>query len=308
MGKYVKVVGQEVRDRDPADAEKIMVNDPAARLVVDEAWEPLVDRKTFDRVQRKLTARRDRCTSHKKKNMDAYLLSGLVFCGHCGAKMTGSKTTRRKGGAVYEYPRYICSSYHSKGSHVCGCHSVDQGALLRVLLAKLREVVFCGGHREALRDRVVARMEARAATDPAELDAMRGRLATLDAEIEQGARRLLRAPDDVADLLGRELSAMRRDRDRLVSQVSDLEGAAAPVDVAAEADAAVDRLWGLAEELEKAPPVRVRELVRRMVARVELRFGRVEKAKRVECPFLKGRIELRPDPLLCSPVSRGDWI
>lgn len=48
--------------------------------------------------------------------------------------------------------------------------------------------------------------------------------------------------------------------------------------------------------------------MRRMVARVELRFGRVEKAKRVECPFSKGRIELRPDPLLCSPVSRGDGI
>ena len=74
-----------------------------------------------------------------------------------------------------------------------------------------------------------------------------------------------------------------------------------------EADARVDRLWRIGRELDTAPPARLRELANRMVDRIELRFGRVVKGKRTECPFLKGTIHLRRDPLFFSLVNRGNW-
>jgi hypothetical protein len=130
----------------------------------------------------------------------------------------------------------------------------------------------------------------------------------LDREIDHGVKRLLRAPDDVADLLAQELSNMRRERERLARELDDLEQPRDPADIEAEVEAAVSRLWTLAEELGQADPARLRELIRRMVARIELHFDHIQRGPRVECPLSKGTIDLRPDPILFRLVSRGDWI
>ena len=73
-------------------------------------------------------------------------------------------------------------------------------------------------------------------------------------------------------------------------------------------NAATDRLWSLAEDVEEAAPAKVRELVRQMVSRIDLYFDHVKKGTRVECPFSHGTITLRADPLLYRLVNRGDWI
>lgn len=44
-----------------------------------------------------------------------YLLSGLIRCGSCGARMIAQRTTRRKGGRVYPYGYYRCSFAAHKG-------------------------------------------------------------------------------------------------------------------------------------------------------------------------------------------------
>ncbi len=62
----------------------------------------------------------------------------------------------------------------------------------------------------------------------------------------------------------------------------------------------------LAEELQNAEPARLRELIRRMVARIDLWFDHVPKGNRVECPLSRGMIELRPDQISYRLVSRGD--
>ena len=211
-------------------------------------------------------------------------------------------------GKSHSAVRRLCDTLvrrcHADG--IIGNH-IDQAGLLAVLLGKLREAILVGGHREVLRERIVERLKARQEASPAEAEGLRTRLASLDQEIQHGTRRLLRAPDDIADLLGEELSGLRRDRDRLAAELDGMSGSE-PTDVEGAADAAVDRLWNLAEELRQAKPVRLRELLHRMVARIDLHFDRINKGTRTECPFSSGSIELRPDPILCSLVSRGDWI
>ena len=75
-----------------------------------------------------------------------------------------------------------------------------------------------------------------------------------------------------------------------------------------EADTVVDRLWTLGEELQEAPPARLRELVRQMVTRIDLRFNRTKQGRRTLYPFAGGKVSLRPSPLMYRLVSRGDWI
>ena len=130
-------------------------------------------------------------------------------------------------------------------------------------------------------------------------------MAELDREIEQGTKRLLKAPDEIADLFGAELARIRRERDRLGAELVNLEDHA-PADLEADVEATVDRLWTLADELGKANPARLRELIRRMVSRIDLWFDAKQIGPRVKRPFSKGCIDLRPDPLFFRLVSRGD--
>lgn len=61
----------------------------------------LIDKATFDRVQEKLKHNKRFATKPKEK----FLLSGKVFCGHCGANMIGTSGTSRNG-TIHTY--YTC--------------------------------------------------------------------------------------------------------------------------------------------------------------------------------------------------------
>jgi site-specific DNA recombinase len=311
MGKYHRVAGTEIKERDPserrANGQSLVRDNPESeQIVIRDAFPALIDRETFARVQAKLADRKRRTTSHKAKNGDRYILTGLLHCARCGAKMYGTKKTRQKKGKKDQWEKYICSTYHTQGKSRCGYHSIDQDRLLTFLLRKLRDAVLAGGHREELRSRVLDRLSARTTSDAGQLDALQSKVADLDKEIQHGTRRLLRAPDNIADLLAAELSNMKRERDRLAAELEQLVASAKPVDLEAEADAVVDKLWTLADELQHADPARLRELVRRMVARIDLWFDRVPKGNRVECPLSRGVIELRPDEISYRLDNRGD--
>ena len=77
----------------PAGKPNAIFNPREAWTVVKNAHEALVDQGTFDAVQAKIQRRRRRpgqgYRTHTKGNGDAYLLTGLVYCQHCGRKMHG---------------------------------------------------------------------------------------------------------------------------------------------------------------------------------------------------------------------------
>jgi hypothetical protein len=65
--------------------------------------------------------------------------------------------------------------------------------------------------------------------------------------------------------------------------------------------------WTLHRDLEKARLAKLRELIQRMVERIELPFDAVPKAKRTDYPYSRGPITLRPDASLSRLECRGDW-
>lgn len=81
---------------------------------VENGCPALIDRATFDRVQ----ARLDLMAKHGAKNKAVeveYLLTGKIFCGHCGATMQGVSGTGKGGGKWYYYQ---CSA---RRKHLNGC-------------------------------------------------------------------------------------------------------------------------------------------------------------------------------------------
>lgn len=79
---------------------------------MENAFEPLVTKEVFDKCQKILAANK-RKSAHFKKVDNAYLLTGKIFCGHCGSSMSGVSGTS-KTGDVHRY--YHCRKAKLKKS------------------------------------------------------------------------------------------------------------------------------------------------------------------------------------------------
>ena len=74
--------------------------------VVENAFTPLVTKELFEKCQRRMAANK-MISAHFKKVPDKYILTGKIFCGHCGGTMSGVSGTS-KTGAIYRY--YHCNT------------------------------------------------------------------------------------------------------------------------------------------------------------------------------------------------------
>lgn len=99
---------------------------------VPDACEPIVSEELFESVQKRLKRERRR----KKKYMDnEYLLSGKLYCGHCGELMQGDSGTSETGKTYFYY------SCYGKKKKRSGCHkaNVRKDDIEAFVLAKARE-------------------------------------------------------------------------------------------------------------------------------------------------------------------------
>jgi site-specific DNA recombinase len=319
-GKYHSVAAGSIRERDRAEVTLSSAGKPLAVdnqreawIVVENAHEAIISTDLFERVQAKITDRKrskpgQGYRTHTKGNDDAYLLSGLVYCAHCGCKMHGS-TIMSKG---HRYPKYVCSTYCRSGKnnpHGCGCHSVTQEALVNLLVRKLQETVLSPKSLDRLRAAMrKALLEVGIATG-SEVVTLKKQLADLDRDIDLAAANFLRAPAEVIDLVGNKLTALKRQREHVQAALRGMQSQSRTRDLEAEIEAAVAHLWRLGEEIGGAEPSRRRAVFRELVDRVELRFDRVARGKRTGCPLKSGEIYLRTgEGGIFGSVSRGDRI
>ena len=116
--------------------------------------EAIIDRKTYDAVQKQLRQHGQRGGS-EARNKWALLLRGVLFCGRCGAKMAhtySSKNDRR-----WHY--YLCPTLETPGSDRYDGHRVAAREIEAFVMAKVRE---------AARNPEIVTLTARAAQAEAE--------------------------------------------------------------------------------------------------------------------------------------------
>jgi DNA invertase Pin-like site-specific DNA recombinase len=318
-GKYFSVTAGEIRERDrnevtlsPSGKPRAVDNPEEAWIVAEDAHEALIDKATFERVQARLNERRRAkpgaaYSSHTRRNSDRYLLSGLVFCARCDCKMHGGNSVAKG----HSYPKYVCSTYYRSGKnnpHGCGCHGIHQDQLVNVIVRKLQETVLTTANLTRLRQALRKQIEMRRTTNANGSDALQKQLNELNREIDRAAKNFLRAPEEVLDVVAEQLTAMKRQRDHLQKELRVGKTKQRPQDIDAEVEAVVGRLGRLREDLAKGDPARRREVFRLLVRRIDLRFDKVQRGKRTECPFRSGEIHLRTgEGSIFGSVNRGDW-
>ncbi len=167
------------------EGEWIRQDRPDLRIVEPDLWTAVQARQELLRGTGVGLHRRPR--GGDRVAYSPYLLSGLVRCGCCGARMIAQRTTRRKGGHVYPYGYYRCSFAAHKGPAVCA-----HGAWYR---------------QEPLENLLLERF--RSATSPSMLDA-------LTVAVTGFVEAAMQARDTRLETLKREILELEREAGNLV--------------------------------------------------------------------------------------------
>jgi site-specific DNA recombinase len=247
-------------------------NPPEHHIVVTDAHPPIVDAKTFARVAEKL--RGHRRTTPVPGGGD-WLLTGLLFCGHCGYRMWGRVETPKSGNGkkVYVYRRYVCGGNRTHGRGFCRTNRASQDAILTEVVALIRSN-FCDPDSLAkLRTEIVKL----AAEKEEELTACKQRLqdhvAELDRQIEKGTERLLLVPKDLIEKATAKLRAWQDQRAQANAELARIDAVA---DAGAELGSRVEEAIGLLERLEEVihegDPNEIRSALGGMVKKIILHF------------------------------------
>jgi hypothetical protein len=251
----------------------------------------LVDRELWERVQERLRGRRGTVVRR-----NGYVLTGLLHCGACGARMVGHTLRPKVNGKRYVYRRYECSGSARGGKAVCKGYAITEDVLLKALLQKLQAVYLDPRQLEELRVQLRAKVQAKAAADPERLATLRKQLEAAAADEVTCRRNLARAADDgLFSALSESLREIQAGKKRLEGEVASLERVAGlPADeMERKVDQAVERLYGLRTQLAGLAGPKLAEALRRLVVRVDLYFEAPAKP-RGWFRFSKGVIKLRP--------------
>ncbi len=183
---------------------------------VEGAWEPIVDRETFARVQ-SLLEQRAPVHQHPRRVNSHYLLSGLARCGHCGKAMVCQEA---KSG---QFSYYICSTLLKQGAGTCPAPYLNSQKFEKVVIDKIKERILTEKNLSELVRLVNEEMDAQATET-------RQRLETITAEIADVNRRLERLYDalesgkfSLNDLSPR-IQLLRHREDQLQAARLELEG------------------------------------------------------------------------------------
>jgi DNA invertase Pin-like site-specific DNA recombinase len=160
-----------------------------------DAIPAIIDRKVFDRVQRKV---KEREGGEWRPKTSSGPLSGVLKCGKCGHTLA----RRRYGGFNY----YVCESATKRPHLGCRQWRVNEKVLMPVVT---RELV------DAVDWEVLEQAKARPpAADDAQVERLRKQEADLAAKVKFASKRILLLDPDNFKIAEEALSELRRDHER----------------------------------------------------------------------------------------------
>ena len=182
----------------PRPAEEwIRQEHPELRIINSSLWEAVQQRLAFvENTYGVGPGRPPRGGAHVAYS--PYLLSGVLRCGCCGARMVAQTTTRRKRTEVYRYGVYRCGFAKTKGPAVCS-HGIGyrQERLEGALVAKFRDAM-TAPMIDALAAMVNAQLEAVFQGHDARTAELKGEIERLEAQASHLVRFLATGGDSPA--------------------------------------------------------------------------------------------------------------
>ena len=118
--------------------KKRLVTNPDNWVIVKGTHEPIIDRFTWECVQKRMDAMKH-APSHNTIRVNSTdeinVFSGIIRCADCGAAMAFNRKVE-KSGVVRRF--YRCSRYANSGSKSCSMHAIDADTLESVILSDIQ--------------------------------------------------------------------------------------------------------------------------------------------------------------------------
>ncbi len=190
------------------------------------------------------------------------------------------------------------------GRQRCAAHEVWEGPLVDAILRKLREELLLPANLETIREEIQRRLEAdRVPTQ--DLDAIRGKVAKLDAQIDKAADAILAAPPTIATTLYARLEKLQQQRreSQAAIQAAERPAVGSNGDGQSDVEEALAGLWRLRDAIAGARPEDLRELLHQAIVGIDVYWGSANgKGKPV---FQRAEMLPRIDPRLFQLVQSG---
>ncbi len=136
----------------------------------------IIEDETFQKVQGRMA---DRKQGGRARSTRVYLLSGIVYCGLCGAPMVGCKVNSTRGKPSYAY--YSCSS--RKHLKPCGNRNVEAVYLEDIVLERIRNELSNPDRVTEILNSIEVQFSGQALAANKAIDAAKTNLQTLEAQI-----------------------------------------------------------------------------------------------------------------------------
>jgi len=102
---------------------------------VEATHEPIVDIELWDKAQ---SLKAKKYIPNRRADGETNLFAGLLHCSDCGFRLKGHVERRqRKDGSEYKAVSYICSTYARSGKNACAIHSINEKALVDIVLGHI---------------------------------------------------------------------------------------------------------------------------------------------------------------------------
>jgi DNA invertase Pin-like site-specific DNA recombinase len=153
-GQYHRLVKGEVAEVEPG-ADKTTNTEGLILTPLERGG--YVSQKLWDVVRAKVA---ERARLGLKPRQGGYTLpGGMLYCGHCGHRMYGCTMRPRRGTKQYTYRKYVCSAPNVKPG-VCKAYSVDEDAIVNILVERLEKHYLEPGRLAGLEAALLARSTA----------------------------------------------------------------------------------------------------------------------------------------------------
>jgi DNA invertase Pin-like site-specific DNA recombinase len=251
---------------------------PDFQIVSDEDWD-----KTQDSLKARATRKKGEAlnTTHGKM-----LLSGLVYCGTCGKKLTTlaqkSKYTKKSGELVYHKNyKYICSSFFHPSTEKCtGQTTYSARKLETMVLDDIREFLCSVNHKDII-ETYLANLDTEIKGRRAELKRLQASLPKLSNELNKLKEEIIKiltgnstfTEDIIKELLLKKEKEIAAANERIVVLTNEVEAMSHTKNAYVEMD---DTLTNWAEKFDNQTQENKKAMLLSVIDRVNVYRDRVE--------------------------------
>lgn len=251
--KYTGVYIYSVQEEKSRESRRKKPN----AIRVENAIPAIVDRETWERVQKIMDNNKNNGRTPKAE----YLLSGIIYCGECGAPMYGHTTRREKNGVNYEYSRYYCSEK-------CGNKGIKAEDVENAVYRYLREFL-TPENRDLLYNTLLKYKRQAEAVFAIDEDYTKKEIADRQKQVDalMGNMRAAVLPPSVLEAMGKEIEQLQDQIGILQAQICKPLTLSKP-----EVMSYFDAISNLEHQSAKAR----RDTVRHFIERVEVKANAVD--------------------------------